>query len=154
MLAALHKQNIALPVTPDHWVAQCQQVGYGDSAIKYLSKYLYRGVISNQQIISDDGTHVTFRYTDSATNTTQTRTLSGEDFLKLILQHVLPTGFRRVRDYGFLHGNNQALLKTIQWILQVSIVAQSRLRRSRFTCPHCQQNMVITRILKPKAQSG
>ena len=30
---------------------------------------------------------------------------SANDFLKLVLQHVLPKGFRRVRDYGFLHGN-------------------------------------------------
>jgi hypothetical protein len=35
---------------------------------------------------------------------------NGEDFLWLVLQHVLPKGFRRVRDYGFLHGNAKKLL--------------------------------------------
>jgi hypothetical protein len=155
MLAALKKENVALPATPRTWVTHCQDVGYGDSAIKYLSRYLYRGVISNKRIISDDGTRVTFQYTDSSTNTTQTRTLPGEDFLKLILQHVLPKGFRRVRDYGFLHGNAKALLKTIQWVLRVSIAAtQTSPGRTCFVCPHCQQTMVITRITKPKAQPG
>jgi hypothetical protein len=30
--------------------------------------------------------------------------LPGEDFMALLLQHVLPKGLRRARDYGFLHG--------------------------------------------------
>ncbi len=35
---------------------------------------------------------------------------NSEDFLFLILQHVLPKGFRRVRDYGFLRSNAKRLL--------------------------------------------
>lgn len=108
MLAALVEAGISLPATPKQWVVQCQQAGYGDSAIKYLSPYLYRGVPSDKNVISDDGTEVTFRYTDSKTNTYKTRTLKGENFLKLLLQHVLPKGLRRARNYGFLHGNAKA----------------------------------------------
>ena len=96
---------ISLPTPPTQWVVQCQQAGYGDSALKYLSRYLYRGVLSDENILSYDGAKVTFRYTDSKTNTPKTRTLNGEDFLSLLLQYVLPKGFLRVRDYGFLHGN-------------------------------------------------
>ena len=154
MLTTLKKQGMTLPVTPDRWVVQCQEVGYGDSAIRYLSRYLYRGVISDRQIRCDDGTHVTFEYTDSRTRTIKTRTLAGEDFLKLILQHVLPKGFRRVRDYGFLLGHARTLLTTIQWILRVSITAKRRVRRAVFACPHCQQNMVIIRRKLPKPQPG
>jgi len=57
------------------------------------------------------------RYTNSQTKKTGTRTLKGEDFLALILRHVLPRGFRRVRDYGFLHANAKALLKLVPLIL-------------------------------------
>jgi hypothetical protein len=32
----------------------------------------------------------------------------------LILLHVLPKGFRRTRDYGFLHANARALLNVVQ----------------------------------------
>jgi hypothetical protein len=37
-----------------------------------------------------------------------TRTVSGAAFLRLILQHVLPRGFRRARNFGFLHSNVRA----------------------------------------------
>ncbi|MDL1965011.1 MAG: transposase [Deltaproteobacteria bacterium] len=63
----------------------------------------------------------TFKYTESKTGNTLYRTLAGEDFLHLILQHVLPKGFRRVRDYGFLHGNAKKLLSLVQLILHVVI---------------------------------
>jgi len=37
----------------------------------------------------------------------QTRTVSGSEFLWLVLQHVLPKGFRRARNFGFLHPNSK-----------------------------------------------
>ena len=58
-----------------------------------------------------------------STGNTRYRTLKGEDFLWLVFQHVLPKGFRRVRDYGFLHGNAKKLLTLVQMILQVLIEA-------------------------------
>jgi len=64
---------------------------------------------------------VTFKYIDSTSKQTQYRTLTGEAFLQLILQHVLPRGFRRVRDYGFLHANAKKLLALVQLILFVFV---------------------------------
>ncbi len=46
---------------------------------------------------------------------------SGADFLWRVLLHVLPTGFRRVRDYGFLHGNAKRRLALVQLLLRVWI---------------------------------
>jgi hypothetical protein len=94
-------------------------VGKGISALKYLSRYLYRGVISEKNIILNQNGQITFRYVESKTGTTRYRSLKGEDFLFLILQHVLPRGFRRVRDYGFLHSNAKKLLAVVQLILRV-----------------------------------
>ncbi len=99
----------------------CQHVGKGLPALKYLSRYLYRGVISDKNIISDDGRYITFRYKESKSGQFKTRREKGEVFLWLVLQHVLPKGFRRIRDYGFLHGNARKTLKLIQWILKVMI---------------------------------
>jgi len=82
----------------------------GENALQYLSRYLYRGVISNKNILRDDGETVTFQYRDSKTRKMKTRSLRGEDFMALVLQHTLPKGFRRARDYGFLHGNAKRLL--------------------------------------------
>uniref|UniRef100_UPI003898F634 transposase n=1 Tax=Microbulbifer elongatus TaxID=86173 RepID=UPI003898F634 len=39
----------------------------------------------------------------------------------LVLQHILPKGFRRVRDYGFLRGNAKRLLQLVQMTLKVVI---------------------------------
>ena len=109
MLEAIVQAGFSLPNhLPKQWVVQCKHVGRGLPALQYLSRYLYRGVISERNIIKDDGTHVTFRYLDSDTNTIKTRRCKGEDFLWLVFQHALPKGFRRARDYGFLHGNGRS----------------------------------------------
>jgi len=113
LIAVLIEAGLHVPSTPKTWVVQCKDVGYGDSALKYLSRYLYRGVLSDEAIVRDDGTNVTFEYLDSESQTLKTRTEKGEDFILLLLQHVLPTEFRRVRDYGFLHGNCKATLRLI-----------------------------------------
>jgi hypothetical protein len=119
-------------------------VGRGRPALQYLSRYLYRGVISNKNIIADDGTYVTFRYTDSKSNTTQTRRVLGEVFMDLVLQHTLPKGFRRSRDYGFLHGNAKGILKIVQWALQIAAPIASCVERKRLACKKCQSPMIFT----------
>ncbi len=52
-LTALKKKGIQCPDSlPAKWVAQCQHVGRGEPALKYLARYLYRGVINESNIIS------------------------------------------------------------------------------------------------------
>ena len=121
LLSALQQAGLTVPKTPKKWVVHCERVGHGLPALQYLSRYLYRGVISNSQILNDDGNYVTFAYQDSETQTRKTRRMRGEDFLALVLQHTLPKGFRRSRDYGFLHGNAKRLLQRVQWLLQVPL---------------------------------
>jgi hypothetical protein len=154
LLFALEKSALPLPSTPNRWVVQCQHVGRGLPALKYLSRYLYRGVISDNNILSDDGTFVTFRYKESNSATMQTRQLRGEDFIALLLQHTLPKSFRRARDYGFLHGNAKRLLKTVQWFLKVNVVKPQPLQRPAFICEHCQAVMSIVGFTPPLSRSG
>ena len=97
---------------------------------------------------------VTFRYIDSDTNQTCTRTLPGEEFLWLVLRHVLPKGFRRVRDYGFLHGNAKRLLCLVQLVLRVMIEPKPLRPRPVFRCPHCKAVMEITSFRSPAWLSG
>ena len=143
-LAALNKAGLPIPKNvPRKWVVDCEHVGKGISALKYLSRYLYRGVISEKNIISNQNGRVTFKYIESKTGNTRYRTLKGEDFLHLIMQHVLPKGFRRVRDYGFLHSNAKKLLFLVQLILHV-VIKEIELRpRPVFRCPCCKSPMVI-----------
>jgi hypothetical protein len=149
-LEELNKGGFPIPTAPCEWIVDCRQVGKGITAIKYLSRYLYKGVIGEKNIISDKNGKVTFRYVDSETKTLKYRTLPGEDFIYLILQHVLPKGFRRSRDYGFLHANAKKLLSLVQLVLHVVILEVSLRTRPVFICPRCKSPMVTIGFrLKP-----
>lgn len=151
LLSQLAAEGLTVPATPQRWIVQCQQVGHGKEALQYLSRYLYRGVISNQNILDNNGKHVTFRYRESKNNTWKTRTLKGEAFIALLLQHVLPKGFRRARDYGFLHGNAKAILRIVQWVLRVERPPQKEKRSTKIDCPHCGGPMQVTGVRLARA---
>lgn len=73
------------------------------NAISYLARYAYRTAISNSRITSVTENSVSFLYKDYADNNkTKTKTVSGSEFIRLFLQHILPKGFSRVRFSGFL----------------------------------------------------
>ena len=84
----------------------------------YLGRYLYRGVISEKDILACADGQVSFRYRDGKTGKTERSTVSGADFLWLVLQHVLPKGFRRARNFGFLHPNCKRLIALLQLLLK------------------------------------
>ncbi len=88
----------------------CKSVGTGDNALTYLGRYLYRGMIQEKDIVTCKEGRVTFRYQNSKTKKRAYRTVSGAKFLWLVLQHVLPKGFRRARNFGFLHPNSKRLI--------------------------------------------
>jgi len=154
-LEALTNAGLGVPSSvPKKWVVNCTRAGMGLSALKYFSRYLYRGVIGENNIVSNQNGNVTFRYLESRTGKTCCRTLKGEDFLWLVLQHVLPKGFRRARDYGFLHGNAKRLLRLVQLVLHVLIQTASRRLRPTFMCPMCQAPMRILGIGQQVWSSG
>lgn len=136
-LHALKEKDIKVNQTlPESWVVDCQQVGSGDKALTYLAKYLYRGVLAEKDILKVERGEVTFRYTDNE-GVNHNRCLPGADFLWLLLQHVLPRGFRRARDYGFLHANSKGLIRLIQLLFHVAVRAQAARSIAAIPCPHC-----------------
>lgn len=154
-LDQMNRAGLTIPkASPEKWVVHCKHVGKGRPALEYLSRYLYRGVLSEKNLVANQEGKVTFRYLEARTGKTQTRTLNGEDFLWLVLQHVLPKGFRRVRDYGFLQGNAKKLLALVQLVLQVLIDPSSPPQRPLFQCPKCQSPMEILGFTTPAWPSG
>ena len=150
MLDALNKSKLTIPTNaPKKWVVNCRRVGRGKPALKYLSRYLYRGVLSNHAIVAHKDGIVIFKYINSETGETEYRKLKGADFCWHILQHVLPKGFRRVRDYGFLHGNAKKTLQFIQLLLHVVIKLRIVRERPSFKCPICQSPMEIVAFIRP-----
>jgi len=146
LLHALHQARVPIPAgLPPKWVVDCRRVGRGEPALQYLSRYLYRGVIRERDLVAHDDTAdtVTFRYVDAKTRQPAYRTLPIADFLWCVLSHVLPTGFRRVRDYGFLRGNAKRRLVLVQLVLRVSIRNPNPRPRPPLCCDRCNTPMVV-----------
>jgi len=152
LLAAITGHGLPLPNgSAQKWVADCKCVGSGEKALVYLGRYLYRGVIREKDILACANGQVTFRYQDARTKRAETRTVAGAQFLWLILQHVLPKGFRRARNFGFLHPNSKRLIALLQVLFRLDPTrALARIKpRPPLACPCCGGDMKIvkTRII-------
>ena len=152
MLEAITQAGVTLPEKhPVEWVVDCKSVGSGNKALVYLGRYLYRGVIQEKDIVVCENGKVTFRYQNSKTKQIEFRTVTGEKFLWLILQHVLPKGFRRARNFGFLHPNSKRLIQLIQVVLKLDpgrALAWVR-KRPTLTCRGCGNQMTIIKTRMP-----
>jgi hypothetical protein len=140
------------PNLPDEWVVDCKSVGNGGAALVYLGRYLYRGVIQEKDILRCENGQVTYRWRDSKTNKTAQRTVSAVGFLRLVLQHVLPKGFRRARNYGFLHPNSKRLIALLRLLVfrpcgkaRATTAQTTQTDRPKLLCRCCGAVMAIVR---------
>jgi hypothetical protein len=79
--------------------------------LQYLGRYTHRVAISNHRLLSFTDGKVTFRWRDSAHNNEQKlMTLPIDEFLRRFLLHLLPKGFVRIRNFGFLANRRRAVL--------------------------------------------
>ena len=86
----------------------------------------------------------------------ESRTVSGAHFLWLVLQHVLPKGFRRARNFGFLHPNCKRLIALLHLLLKFD-PGQAVLwfkKRAPILCTCCGAVMVIVRTRIPSTFRG
>jgi hypothetical protein len=71
--------------------------------LNYLGRYTHRIAISNHRILSSENGQVRFHYRDRCDgDRCKIESLPAEEFLRRFLQHVLPSGFLRIRHYGLL----------------------------------------------------
>lgn len=135
---------------PDAWVVHCKKVGRGKQALLYLGRYLYRGVLPEKNIIADSDGKVSFSYQENK-GKQQVRTLPGGEFLWLLLRHVLPRRFRRVRDFGLLHANATRLIQLLQLTLQMRVARPDPLpQRPAVLCERCGDVMrILARMVEP-----
>ena len=154
LLKAIVDNNLQVPKKcPQRWVVDCKNVGNGSKALIYLGKYLYKGVIQERDILTCKDGMVTFRYVHARTGRYRTRSVTGEFFLWLLMQHVLPTGFRKVRSYGFLHPCSKNLIKLLQLILRfnpVNMFKQQK-QQAKIICKSCGEKMKIICTMIPAA---
>jgi len=152
MLASINQLQLTLPdKLPREWNVQCKHVGKGLPALQYLSRYLYRGAIREKDLIhfDPDQKQVTFGYRHSKSSEYRYRTLPLDDFLWCITMQVLPKGFRRVRDYGLLHGNSKSRMILLQVLLRVQLPPPIIKIVTAYNCLRCQAAMRIVGFLHP-----
>ena len=123
------------------WVVDIQHVGRGESAVKYLARYVQRTAISDGRIRSMDAKTVRFGYRDSRTGEAKTCTLAAAKFMRRYLQHVLPAGVHRVRYFGWEHPAAHRRRRVVETLLEVEIVVRSPADAEAASwhrvCPHC-----------------
>jgi hypothetical protein len=94
------------------WVVYAKPpFGGPEHALRYLSGYTHRVAISNRRLVALEQGNVTFRWRDSAhANKQRLLTLPVDEFLRRFLLHLLPRGFMRIRNFGFLANRRRASL--------------------------------------------
>jgi len=94
------------------WVVYSKRpFGGPHHVLRYLGAYTHRIAISNSRLVSLSEGNVTFRWRDSAHgNKKRIMTLAVEEFLRRFLLHLLPRGFVRIRNFGFLANRKRATL--------------------------------------------
>ncbi len=111
--------------------------GFGN-AIEYLGRYTHKIAISNGRILSVTEDEVIFSARGKKTGEPKrTITLKNEEFIRRYLMHVMPSGFQKIRYYGFL--NNRMKSKNLKLIFKLQ--GHQRFQR-RFT------DMTIAELIK------
>ncbi len=127
-------------VRTKEWVVYAKPpFGGPPQVLKYLANYTHRIAISNSRIVVFDGQRVTFRYRDSSlANTPRLMTLHADEFLRRFLLHVPPTGFVRIRYYGFMANRTRASsLARARELIGRPLTLTERERSEPQRCPRC-----------------
>ena len=82
------------------WVVDVLPVGGGQTALQYLSAYIYKTALSPPRLVACDEHTVTFTWRNRVTNRDQPLRLPAAEFLRRFPQHVLPSAFQRVRTFA------------------------------------------------------
>jgi rubredoxin len=100
------------PLFRQGWVVYLKRpFGGPEYVLHYLGRYTHRVAISNHRLVSLTDGQVTFHWRDSAHHNEQKLlSLSLDEFLCRFLLHILPKGFVRIRNFGFLANRKRATL--------------------------------------------
>jgi Putative transposase/Transposase zinc-binding domain len=146
------------PLRRAEWLVYAKRPFAGPQAVlAYLARYTHRVAISNSRLIALDEKGVTFKWKDyraEGRDRFKTMTLGAAEFIRRFLLHVLPSGFHRIRHYGFLAGSLRA--NNVERVRRLLAAAESAPQPSRAEtssptddvsparrCPCCGGRMII-----------
>jgi hypothetical protein len=133
------------------WVVYAKPpFGGPEQVLKYLARYTHRVAISNRRIDSVEDGKVTFRWKDYAhAHRQRMMTLTAVEFLRRFLLHILPSGFMRIRYYGYLANRSRAdQLALARRLLQAAPLAEPSTKQANqatdpWRCPECKVGRLI-----------
>ena len=151
------------PLYRQDWVVYLKHpFGGPQYVLQYLGRYTHRVAISNHRLVSFADGQVTFRWRDSAHHNEQKlMTLSVDEFLRRFLLHILPKGFVRIRNFGFLANRRRTtllplcfqLLGATQPSLAEEHPSSTQDAPGLYRCPKCGGPMkVIERLTAAEIQ--
>jgi hypothetical protein len=129
-----------------NWNVNCQPVGNAQASLKYLSRYVFKVGISEGRIVRADDSEVVFRYRKVDSSRQRTMALSPAEFIRRFLQHVLPTGFMKVRYFGFLSPSFSMPIEEVKARIELAQGFVARAPQDvpevltpsiAMCCPHC-----------------
>ena len=151
------------------WILHVTAWGNGEQAVlDYLARYVFRVALTNARIVDLDDQTVTIQYKERKTGRPRTCRLSGDEFMRRFLQHVLPRGFHKVRYFGLWHPAQRDNTARVRQMLQLQAPPEPDppqelvLPSCEYSgagpmppiepriCPHCRQGrLVFIRTLGP-----
>jgi hypothetical protein len=153
--AAGLKRQVPAAVWDSDWVVHSKAVGDGQECLRYLARYVFRVAISNRRIVSSDDQQVVFLHRKSGSRHWRRMTLDALEFIRRFLQHVLPSGFMRVRHYGFLRPNGKPSPEEIGKLIEeyysglverLPAAETTPVQPPVVTCPRCGEPMRLLRV--------
>jgi hypothetical protein len=137
------------------WIVYAKPAFGGATAVlRYLGRYTHRVAISNHRLLAFDGERVTFRWKDYSQEARwRTMTLTAMEFLRRFVQHVLPRGFVRIRQFGYLASGCRTARLALARTLLAQPPAPGRSSDTAVTlaatwpCPRCGTPMTVGPIL-------
>ena len=158
---AMKKANLLHLIPGDAWKqdwnVNSRAAGNGVRSVRYLSAYVFRTAISDSRILKIEQDQVYFRYTDTKSGTGKIMHISAFEFIRRFLQHVLPTGFMKIRYYGFLHPSSNipldlAITLLEAWSgLRLKNVQVDTVQSSGPFCPDCSGPVRLLYLIPPRA---
>jgi len=136
------------------WVVNTEPVGDGSSSLQYLAPYVHRVALTDSRIKSYDESQVTFNYKKGKSRRLRSLKLAPEEFLRRFLQHTLPSGFMKIRYYGFMHPNSRYKPQDVRDMISVqqAIIqaiseekAGDKIRKTikHYCCKFCEGPMLM-----------
>jgi hypothetical protein len=103
-------RHLVAALQEKEWVVYAKPpFGGPETALKYLARYTHQVAISNRRLVGIEDGKVLFHWKDYADgNQQKTMALDGTEFIRRFLMHVVPSGFMRIRHFGFLANRHRA----------------------------------------------